>query len=270
MAINVERNRSSSRRLLGHAFFLIAIVQSLPAIAQRVGWMPGDAIFAASHQSVQRINDTGAEAEAEAIVFVHSEYPDPEHDGLYSYGGFFRLVLTGDHDSLKNVSTAIDFAASTTTHDASKAGQICHIVLNREFDFERWRIGLRYNENWFQRPQQKPSLGRRADRLPFVKYSTLMKSRDCVILDWRDANSVPPLSVSLPLQRSDWALAGEPIMEPVQAKLSQVVICVIETDKIESCCLRETSASCFLVDGDGGLSLISWTDTGALEKQKIR
>ena len=243
---------------------MIALLQSLPAVAQRVGWMPGDAIFAASDLSIERIND----ANAEVIIFVHSEYPKPEDEGFYSYGGFVRLALTGDHDSLQKVSTAIDFASSET-RSKSKTAKLCFVVLNQDFDFDRWRIGLRYNENWFQRPQQKASVGRRASRVPFVKYSSLMKSRDCVVLDWRNAASVAPLSVALPLQRNDWALAGEPIMEPIQTELSSVVICVIEINKIESCCLRETSASCFLVDGDGGVFAVFLDRHWRTEKQKI-
>ncbi|MCA9059264.1 MAG: hypothetical protein KDA85_12220 [Planctomycetaceae bacterium] len=258
---------TSFRDCLRLSVALAAVWCADPAVAQHVGWRPGDAMFAA-HGRVEVHGDMqGGKKE---ILFEHQASPPAGEGWFDGYAGFLKLSVIGEGAAVDHVTRSIEAVLHRRRdqEDLSKPHFI--LVYNANFRFERFSIGLCYNEHWSLRPEQKPLGDRRASPIPMLYYSTLMKSQKGVIEDWANASSVAPLKLVVPADREDWGLAGDPIWKPLTIDLSSVVFCVCETDAVEPCCLRTVGAVFHVIHSDGRVFECTWQEFGRLEQKRIQ
>lgn len=224
-------------------------------LGQRVGWIPGDAVYITHKWEI--FNDR--------LRFIHHSYPDLEDAGIWSYGGFFRLDLEANKESLLALEAAL--AKSVAYLSKKQAGcEITCLVYNTGFDLKRHRLGLRYNEHWVENKGTGPADGRSSEPRAFRKYPVLINTAEAVVLDWRDAASVPSLRVKK-IPRTDWQLPGEIIWDPLEINADKVVFYLLRKSSLKECCERNMGTTFVKVSLGTNPEVLQWIDYG--ERTKV-
>ncbi|HEY0984116.1 hypothetical protein [Schlesneria sp.] len=115
------------------------------------------------------------------------------------------------------------------------------LVYNKTFDYQRYAIGLRYNEDWAEE-------GAMFSTLPeFVNYYISEDlTPSCVIEDWRNSRHVPPLKVTFPplLDKN----LREAQFSPLTVDASEVIFVVVTYPMIEELRKNVTPWKCYFVN----------------------
>ena len=208
-----------------------------PAGATNVRFMPGDAFFHfhLTDEVLEQFTAAGGD------VTIAWRYPDPTERVICGYAGFGRLTLKGvdreTGDRLKVASGLIrdyqprEFQEGLEKDDPPVELNAPHVfVVPDDYNFERFRIGPRYNENWASPPTiedeaNRPRIGWGS---PLArKYDPFLKTPDFVILDWRFAHEVAALSVEIPEGQGAWRWSGRASQEPVAIESSSVKYLIV-------------------------------------------
>ena len=105
------------------------------------------------------------------------------------------------------------------------------LIYGRDFDVRRFRIGLKYNEEWHSPPPT--AVGPTLFLGPVRSYDPFVKSYEAVVEDWKSASDVPGLPVELP-KDALWARHGPKIEAPVTARAEDVRFLVFPAGSLDA------------------------------------
>ncbi len=94
------------------------------------------------------------------------------------------------------------------------------LFYNSSFNFQRFRLALKYNEDW---AKQTAAFGHRRDH---VRFDYFVNHPDALMEEWRDAQLVKPLQAKCPSIRKD--PSGKSNKEPIRVKKG---VCAIVFEK---------------------------------------
>lgn len=209
-----------------------------PVSATNVKFMPGDAFFPSrlTKDVVEKLKNSANE-------FLLRHEPPTSGGALCGYSGYSSIQITDVPkswpDQMKEVYTALRYSfPRNITEIYDEAGEIDYVdeangfwilVYNKNFDFNRYRVGLRYNERWFDPPAREKTVFNVLDYFrPYVPSATGV-AEDC-----RNAVRVEGLQVKYPdLGERQAEAAGELIETPVTVSAKDVRILLIPEQNLE-------------------------------------
>ena len=230
------------------ATVMIIALQPRSTTAQNLSFMPGDAFFAFS-----LTEDTATEL-AEDADHVVLQYATPLCN-FGGYAGFSALKIEGTqaqfvrdlqrvyrkHRTLVRKIIAIEQLDDGTRHEAEMNAPLA-LVYNRDVDWTKQRMALKYNEDWPCLPDTAyVGAGRNLDGDLFSRaevYQPLMCSFDSVVEDWRNAKRYRALDARVP-KGVAWGKAHRPIEEPIIVDADRVQIIVLTSEIIHDFFSRE-------------------------------
>ena len=228
--------------------------------ATNFGFLPGDSCF---HTTLSKEFVEKLQLEKDPIF----SYVRPKNASrnFCGYGGFFRMQYTDMPAEFKTNLKKVYEEIRTlhrrrmevypeTVQDEEDGRDIptgkmireeinpIHVFfVNADFDLKEFRIGLKYNENWYEQKQQTIKHNPKD-----VGLDLFVESENAVMMDWRDAKRVRQLDAQSP------TLSTKTTNQPVKVtgKLKAIVL---PTGKIKGYFLRELPY--YVVDETG----ISWS-----------
>lgn len=163
-------------------------------------FLPGDAFFPTelTADSIAKLA-----TEKKQHEFVYSSFGG--YDGAFcGYAGYNRAKISSLDDAfienLKSAYEQIREYEPRTLREEKRDGKtvlreingIRVLFYNESFEFPKFELGLRYNENWVT---ETVKFGHQPRS---VRLCCLLDSKDAVMVSWRDAGLVDSLDVSLP------------------------------------------------------------------------
>ncbi|MCA8996410.1 MAG: hypothetical protein KDA80_05490 [Planctomycetaceae bacterium] len=216
-----------------------------------VYFIPGDACFYTT------ITDSVIEhVESEGELLFDYNLP-PNGVGFNGFAGFRQLRITGDskklaaqlrkvYDSLRSrhpQNVEIRFSANGDRIEREINGFLAYIY-PRDFSFDKYRVGLLYNEKWH-------SLAENDEEKSFVarEYNCHVQSHDSVVEDWKNAKEVNGLEVKFPIGHPWWKL-GRPNSIVAEVDADAVSICLFEFNDPKAYFRQSVGIPLFLVEKD--------------------
>lgn len=171
------------------------------SVANNNLFLPGDAYFPTvlTKVDVDALHDT----KSDLRTFRYSSL-DGYEGAFCGYAGYQYATITSVDDAfvknLERVYADIRLTEGRLLRERITAGKTELIETNgirvlfypAEFSFPEHVLGLRYNEGWVA---EVLKFGHKRDA---IRMCTLLADRDALELEWRDADVVPALKVSLP------------------------------------------------------------------------
>jgi hypothetical protein len=266
-----------SRIVLASCFVPLVLHGLLWQSAARAncGFMPGDAFFH-SELTSDVLKDVASEKDHLILNYAHV----PLSGGFGGYAGFERIKLTNLPEpmrlGLRGIYASLRQNCPMVVRiDHDKAGNNVlteingfHLfVYNRDVNWHKQRIGIKYNERWMAPPVQattatasRPSGFGRA---PSKEYTSFVFNRDGIVEDWKNARVFGELKVTIP-ERIPWGLTGPKIMEPVLADAKQIQIVVLagtDGDSVDEYFSKTRGVEFFTITADGVKRFV-WAETG--------
>lgn len=229
-----------------------ALGPSATAQANNNLFLPGDAFFPTviTEADIQALQAR----EAGGGTFVYSSF-DGYGEAFCGYAGYNKASIPSiDKAFANNLATVCSRIQKVADQKAKRRGPARQdprleaketrvLFYPPEFEFPRYRVGLRYNENW---AAEAARFGHSREHL---RLCCLIDDPDAVEISWRDAELVRPLNVELP------------DVEPVPVPKTEATVVVqgnVKAFVIGSQTLKELFRSrtrdtltLFVVDSDG-------------------
>jgi hypothetical protein len=218
-----------------------AAISISPCLAVNPGFIPGDACF----HSLLTDEYLSTLRPATGVLDLNYIYPEPMM--LCGYGGFAHLSV---HRCPVSIFTSLEtvYRAVRKTHPklvrvldergaANRGVEINGLdlfVYNKDVDWKTQKIGLKYNEHWFDFPINSPhpksgwfGSGNNSERMDVkaYRYVSFLPGADAVVEDWQHSSRYPGLAVRLPDVKG-WEFAGPEIESPVVANAEDVELVV--------------------------------------------
>lgn len=231
--------------------------------------MPGDAFFST------RLTAKAAEklpAEGGTLKFGYA-YPEGSGD-FCGFAGFTRLeVLGADSDFVKNVRAvhrAIrrDYPLQVEVRVdedgnrmESELNGIQAFIYNRNADWEKQRIAIKYNEGWFSLPKAAlsgPRSSKPFDMTACMQYVSFVPGAEVVAHDWKYAAKFVGLQAKLP-DVEGWGVAGPRIKEPVTVQADDIQLIVLEGGSIDEAYGEEDDVAFYSISAEG-VDYCYWSD----------
>jgi hypothetical protein len=209
------------------------------------------------------------------VLKLHYIYPEPMT--LCGYAGFAHLTI---RDCPRALFASLDkvYRAVRKTHPklvrvlddrgtGSRGIEINGLdlfVYNKNIDWKAQRIGLKYNEHWFDFPVKSPhpksgwlTSGTNSERLDITayRYVSFLTGADAVAEDWQNSFRFPGLAVRVP-EVNGWEFAGPEIDVPVVASAKDVQI-VVTCEPLDDY-FHQKPESIFYVIGTNGIRQLEW------------
>jgi hypothetical protein len=235
-------------------------------LGQNAGFIPGDAFFSSTLSEEKVSNMTGPEVEFDF------EYPKWQDFG--GYYGFARIKVTGIPDksisdfkklyhglrrhSPKNIIEYYEDGRKVT----NEIDPFMVLIYNKDTDFSKVRIGLKFNENWNKFPDDALSRdserakaritlsGEQSNFLGRPSYTSFLQSYEEIQNDLRNAELVPALSIQLP-EVSGWAVHGAPLLSPVQCEFSSVQFVILESEDLKRIFNKRQNSKFYVISEEG-------------------
>jgi hypothetical protein len=255
---------------------LVAVASARPieSLANNNLFLPGDAFFPTelTGSDVEALEAAGAGER----IFVYSSF-NAYPSAFCGYAGYKKAVMREVDDAfVRNLEIVYErMRAARPSEPRVRSGKDAAqsdepvgmrvLFYPTAFDFPRYTLGLRYNENWLD---EVLKFGHRQEH---VRLCSLIQDSDALERDWRDAVVVPPLKARLP--ELEGATIGQlsalPVIieEPVKA----IVILGYTPKDVYDCERSRSSAdpprSIYIVDAAGIEELICesgrWRDAAS-------
>lgn len=195
------------------AFFGLAVLgQAATAFATNPQFMPGDACFPVvlTKEVAEQMANSGDE--------LHLNYHGLSGGGFFCGSVGYREIILQDvpaewHERIVEVYTALrvrwprhieqSYKANGDLDFEYETNGFVVFVQNRSLDFDKYRVGFRYNEDWMDAWPNDPELP------TFAKYQPHFNGFDDVAEDWRNAKHVEALTVRFPEPDKDAAIEVE-------------------------------------------------------------
>jgi hypothetical protein len=252
------------------AYGLVGVVAlASPCGAVNPGFIPGDACFHSllTEDYLQTLRPAGGVIELQYI------YPEPMM--FCGYGGFDRLTVRNCPPALYD---GLRRAYRATRKDHPKLVQVFEdkggrkqsvefngldlFVCNKNCDWKTQKIGLRYNEHWFDFPINSPRpksgwLDPRSARMnvPAYRYVSFLSGADADVEDWQNSQRIPGLAVRLPDVKG-WEFAGPKIEAPVLANAEDIEL-VVTCDPLDDY-FRQKDGATFYIVRTTGVRQLQW------------
>jgi hypothetical protein len=237
------------------------------------GFIPGDACF---HSILTDDFLTQLRAGGK-VMQLHYAYPEPLVG--CGYTGFAHLEIRNCPPSL-HVSLEKVYRAVRKTHpklvrildDRGSGDRGIEIngldlfVYNKEVDWKSEKIGLKYNEHWYDFPVDPALLKNRggwlstnkdSDRMAIAcyRYVSFLPGLEAVAEDWQYSSRFAGLAVRVP-NVNDWGLGGPEIESPVTANAEDVQL-VVTCEPLDDYFRRKADTT-FYVIRTTGIRELQW------------
>jgi hypothetical protein len=249
--------------------FAVLTFAASPSIAVNLSFIPGDAFFSTrlTAKSVAKLP-----AEGGTLKFGYA-YPEGSGD-LCGFAGFTQLeVLNANSNFAKNVRAVyrairndyplqievrVDDEGNRTE---SELNGLQAFVYNRNLDWKKQRLAIKYNEGWFSLPKVALSGSRKKnpfDMTACMQYVSFVPGAEAVAHDWKYAAKFAGLQAKLP-DVEGWGVAGPRIMEPVTARADDVRLIVLEDNSIKDAYRQEDDVAFYSISAEG-VDYCYWSD----------
>ncbi|MBW3540881.1 MAG: hypothetical protein KY476_11470 [Planctomycetes bacterium] len=259
------------RRISMITFALVAVLTSHASKAvdaANVYFMPGDAFFHTiltddSLKVLERAGDT---------ITLTYDLPAASFCG---FAGFERIQidvgssriaqrLRNVYDSLRRthpkVIAVFDQDGKTVQHEINGF----HLLIyNKSVDFSKQRLAIRYNESWFDLPDEVVG-PQRLGTAPATVYQPLFRDHEAVVHDWQWSREYDALKVSVPAGLT-WGRTGEAIAQPVRGKASEFQFVILADESLKTgsyselkSYFRQKPGWSFLSVSDSGVRQFQW------------
>jgi hypothetical protein len=234
-------------------FMITTTLLSQSACGQNIGFLPGDTFF---HSLLTKeVADDLVSGKIDSI-----RYKMPTDDGWFGgFAGYWNFGFTvDDHKALLNLQAVYKYIRRTSRRElvelVNKDGASelfekngLHLfVYNADFDFNSYRLGMRYNETW-DKDQEPFGFDPTSARLhPFVNEKIALGE------DWRDAQRVPRLGVNYPAMpgvSQPTVTSGSPVNEPIKPKVAMQLV-VLPSSRLEPYFRQKKGAWFFSITRD--------------------
>jgi hypothetical protein len=249
---------------------LICVTASAsPCWAVNPGFIPGDALF----HSVLTEDYLQTLRPASGTLELNYIYPEPMM--FCGYGGFDRLTVRkcppALYDGLRRAYRAARkdypklvqvFEESDGRKHSVEFNGLGLFVCNKNCDWNTQKIGLKYNEHWFDFPINSPrpkfgwlDPGTGRMNIPAYRYVSFLSGAEAVVEDWQNGPRIPGLAVQLP-EAKGWEFAGPKIEAPIVANAEDVEL-VVTCDPVDDY-FRQKDGAAFYVVRTSGVRKMQW------------
>jgi hypothetical protein len=245
----------------------LLVVWENSAWAVNLSFMPGDAFF--SIRLTAKVVDA-LPAEGGTLDLSYA-YPKGSGD-FCGYAGFEKLQILDASpefvDRIKSVYRAarvdvpVRIQISVDEDGSRKEFELNGFqafVCNRDVDWKKQRIGIKYNEDWFNLPK-KALAGPRGDgtgkHTACMQYVSFVPGARAVEHDWKYAARYAPLTAVVP-DIEGWGVAGEEIEEPVSVRAKEIEIIVLKYGSIKAAFNQKDGVAFFSIS-DEGVRYCTW------------
>lgn len=261
---------------------LIAIVLALfvAGVSQaNVFFIPGDAFFP-SKLTEEVVRAANEDRQPLALGY---ELP-LRFAGFGGYGGFGQLEIRGlnkdmahairdIYDDLRktNPKRLIVWRNEDGEEQSSETNGFHFFVYPKDVDWEQQRMGLKYNEDWMNLPEEAVAGPDRAwivdkeTNKPLnhaVSYNSLVGTWKSVAEDWQYAKLFPRLPVEVP-QGISWGLMEDFVAAPVTIEANQIQLVILEEKSLKSYYARKPSCEFYSITDDQ-VRRLRWKKNGTL------
>ena len=232
------------------------------ADATNVYFMPGDAFF---HTRLTEEVVSGLEAGSVTLT-----YRKPSPFTFCGYAGFprlqieqmdpemtqaFKKLYAGLRLQYPKQIQIMKTGVVDTVDVVTEVNGFHLLVYGRDFDVQRFRLALKYNENWHSPPVA--AVGTQGWLImPARGYDPFLKSYEAVVEDWRNAGNVAGLPVKVPKDLL-WARSGPEIETPVRARAQDLRFLVFPADSLREHFKRKNNEEFWEVT-PSGIKAYSW------------
>lgn len=214
---------------------VFSITRAVDAV--NIAFVPGDAFFPSILTTVdlERFEQDG--------LILKYRYPPSMVFSFCGYSGFQKLHITGNTDKLiENLQRCYQVNRETFRKELIEESDgtlretngLLLLVYNKNVDWQstRLRLGIKYNENWNNYPDDAfTKVPRRLKNKAYI-YNTFVKTADAVIHDWQYAEKFSGINVNVP-PGTGWGYPGPQIDVPVTIDADAVQIVVLSFDNTE-------------------------------------
>lgn len=171
------------------------------AIANNNLFLPGDAFFPTTltRADIEQLQSLPSEER----TFTYSSLGG--YEGAFcGYAGYNRAkIIAADDAFVENLHTVYNKIREwepRELYEITRKGKTDLIETNgirvlfyrNDFEYPRWELGLRYNENWVE---EAVKFGHKAEH---IRLCCLVQDPDAVAFSWRDATRIAGLDVQVP------------------------------------------------------------------------
>jgi hypothetical protein len=230
-------------------------------------FIPGDAFF---HTSLTQSDVDRLASEDGPLLFSYSSSP---HDGMGFGGnvGFFTLEVADAPrrvaDDLKSLYYSVRrteakkelvwFDSKGVERKRLESNGLPTLVYPACYDWSTQRIGLKYNETWFDRTPHgvedttPPGQFRVSVAKTHAFYVPFIKGADAILEDWRFATRYDALPCKIP-ENSNWHVTGPRLTTPaLKVSIKDVQIVVLTDSDYKQYYDRLDSAEFFVITEAG-------------------
>lgn len=167
---------------------LVLFLLDSVTLANNNYFLPGDAFFAATltKDQMEAVNDSGRWV----IPYTRGAVDPGQFSG---HAGYKTLELSGDRlpELRQEMLRAFDFFSKDLSGGGGTEGGIRVLIYNKTFDFNKYRIGITYNERW---REDVKLFGHDGE----IRLCPFVSLREGVVDCWRHGEAVERLAVELP------------------------------------------------------------------------
>lgn len=223
-------------------FFGVCLCLSSQVFANNNFYIQGDAFF-----YFEIDNSEWKKIENSQLQIVEYDRPEILPFMLCGYAGYKKLDISKlPREYRTRITQAIEemkqqyptkiqtidhgkpkFFGSPAGIEKKEINKIRIFVYHRDFDFSKYRIGLKYNESW---PEAASAWGHSKEHF---QYDFFVNTPKAITESWRFGSNVGPLTKKVPLRRED----------PLELDHSQVKFLIAPPIPLQSLCYPPTKDS---------------------------
>lgn len=248
-------------------FALVSVLLNLTTSVSAVNlsFMPGDAFFSV-RLTAEIVDSLPTEGGT-----LNLSYAYPKGSGDFcGYAGFEKLTILGASpdfvDRIKSAYRAarIDVPLQieiNVDEDGNRKefelNGFDAFVCNRDVDWKKQRIGIKYNEDWFNLPKKalagprgKGLFGATGKTTACMQYVSFVTGARAVEHDWKYAARYAPLGAEVP-DIEGWGIAHREIEVPVSVRAKDIDIVVLKHGSIKAAFNQKDGVEFFRISEDG-------------------
>lgn len=244
------------------------------ASATNIAFFPGDAFFAL-RLSEDLIREIAANPEQSKRDIEFRYAYSAEYGTFGGFAGFERLLIRNVSSDLRDQLRRTYYALREYEHqelsirfgsDGSRVSfetnPFTVFIYNRDVDWQRQRVGIKYNESWANLPPEaiEKLRGPNWSKIVASRYVPFLSTWQATAHDWKYAATFDPLRVEVPAGIS-WGLAGQPIPEPVAIDATKIQFVILPDEESLLDLFDRDEATAFVSLSPDGPKVVGWQDS---------
>jgi hypothetical protein len=267
----MKSKEAAVQQVVQKVVVFLAVLVVLPVSASwatNYSFVPGDAFFSATLTQ----KDVDAFPPGDEPIEFH--YRSPGSGYFCGFAGFEVLRLEGKTSEIKSrlastykklrekhPATLSTIEEEDGTETKFEDNGLAVFIYNRDVDWTKQRLAIRYNEDWFNPPESALRAAGRNDYDPKYArhYDTFVESVEAVAEDWKYSTAYPGLRVGVP-DNAGWAAPGDRLLTPVRAKVADVQFIIVAQDSEQRRIrlFERKEGNSFVTVDANGVSTVDW------------